>query len=221
MKLTVVAATGRIGTLVTEQALAAGHDVTAVARNPAALSTRTRVVPADLLRDGPDVLVPALAGADAVVSCLGRRTAADAGVTPRGTQAIVEAMQVAGVRRVVAISAAPIGTVPSPGRPAPPRHDPGDGLLMRTVLSPLVKTVFRAYYAELAVMEDVLRESGTDWTVVRPPRLTNGPLTGTYRTAVDRNVRRGPTVSRADVAHLVLRVLEQPATVHRTIGLAT
>lgn len=62
---------------------------------------------------------------------------------------------------------------------------------MRYLLGPVVKRVFRANYADLAVLEDDLRDSGLDWTVVRPPYLTDGSLTGRYRTAVGRNVRGG------------------------------
>ena len=113
-----------------------------------------------------------------------------------------------------------IGTVPSPGRPKPPKHDPGDGFFMRNLFSPLVKAAFRKPYADLALMEDILCDSGLDWTIVRPPRLTNGPLTGTYRTAYGQNLRRGILISRADVAHLMLRVLEQPETIKQTIGIA-
>jgi putative NADH-flavin reductase len=69
-------------------------------------------------------------------------------------------------------------------------------------------------------MEDVLRDSGLDWTVVRPPRLTDKALTGTYRTAHGQNLRRGVLISRADVAHLMLRVLEQPQTIKQAIGIA-
>lgn len=71
---------------------------------------------------------------------------------------------------------------------------------------------------DLAAMEDALRASPLEWTIVRPPRLTDGPLTGRYRTAVDRNVRGGLTVSRADLAHLMLRAAGDPATVGRALG---
>ena len=127
MKLTVFAATGRIGGQVLDQALAAGHDVTAVARNPAALSGPVRAVAADLGTVDRADLLPAVAGADAVLSGLGPRSRADAGIASVGTRAIVQAMRATGVRRIVAVSAAPVATVASPGRPNPPRHDPGDG----------------------------------------------------------------------------------------------
>jgi putative NADH-flavin reductase len=217
VKLTIFAATGGIGQQVLRQAVP-DNDVTAVVRDPGRLSVPVPVVTANLAAADPAALATAVQGADAVLSCLGRRSRADAGIAARGTLAIVEAMRATGVRRIVVISASPIGTVPSPGRPVPPRHDPGDGFFVRHLLTPLISTVFRRPYADLARMEDVLRDSGLEWTVLRPPRLTNGPLTGVYRTAYGHNVRRGLLISRADVAHLMLRVLDQPESIRQTVG---
>jgi putative NADH-flavin reductase len=221
VNLTIVAATGGIGRHLLTQALAMGHNVTAVVRRPAALpAAPARVVTADLGVPDESALRDAVTGADAVLSGLGPRTRADAAVAARGTRAMVAAMRSAGVRRIVVVSAAPVGTVPSPRRPHPPRHDPGDGPFMRYVLSPLVRAVFREHYADLARMEDALRDSDLDWTVVRPPRLTNKPLTGRYRTAYGRNVPRGLTVSRADVAACMLRALDRPESIGQTVGVA-
>src|SRR5215831_13690941 len=126
MKLTIFAATGGIGRQLLEQAVAAGHDVTAVARSPEKLPAgAVRVVRADLAAPDPAALESAVAGADAVLSGLGPRSNADAGVASQGTRAIVTAMQATGTRRVVVVSAAPVSTTPSPGRPNPPKHDPG------------------------------------------------------------------------------------------------
>ena len=221
MKLTIFAASGGIGRQLLDQALAAGHDVTAVVRNPDRLpGGRFRTVAADLAAPDPSALERAVAGADAVLSGLGPRSASEAGVASHGTRAIVRAMQATGVRRIVVVSAAPIATVASPGRPRPPRHDPGDGFWMRHLFSHVAKAAFRTHYADLALMEDVLRDSGLDWTVVRPPRLTDRPATGAYRTAYGHNLRRGLLVSRADVAHLMLGVLGRPETIKQTIGIA-
>lgn len=221
MKLTIFAATGGIGRQLLTQALAAGHDVTAVVRNPTTLPTEVRAVTADLTTAGPAALEPAVAGADAVLSGLGPRSRADAGVASRGTLAIVEAMRATGVRRVVLVSAAPVATLASPGRPDPPRHDPGDGLVTRHLLMPLLRSTLREVYADLALMEDAVRDSALDWTVVRPPRLTDRPLSGAYRTALGRNLRGGLLVSRADVAHLMLATLDRPETIGQTIGIAS
>jgi uncharacterized protein YbjT (DUF2867 family) len=221
MKLTIVAATGGIGRHLLDRALAAGHDVTAVVRDPRSLPAQVRVVAvADLAAADPEALEPAVAGADAVLSGLGPRSRSDVGIASRGTLAVVRATRATGVRRIVAVSAAPVSTVASPGRPNPPRHDPGDGLVTRHLVMPLLVRALREAYADLALMEDVLRHSGLDWTVVRPPRLTDRPPTGTYRTAYGRNLRRGFLVARADVADLMLRVLERPDTIGRAVGIA-
>lgn len=222
MKLTIVAATGGIGRHLVTQARAAGHTVTAVVRNPAALPAGVnRVVTVDLTAPDPHALAEAVAGADAVLSAAGARARSDFGVAECGTRAIVAAMKETGVRRLIVVSAAPIGTVPSPDRPHPPRHDPGEGFVMRSVLTPIVKRVFARNYADLARMEDVIRHSGLDWTVVRPPQLTDRPLTASYRTAYGRNLRGGRNIPRADVAHYMLRALDEPESVGRTVGVAT
>ncbi|MFC7762514.1 NAD(P)-dependent oxidoreductase [Catellatospora bangladeshensis] len=220
MKLTVFGATGGIGRQLLAQAAAAGHEVTAVARDPRRLPPGVRAVAADLAAPDAAVLRDAIAGADAVLSAVGPSSRATAGITEPATRAIVGAMADAGVRRIVVVSAAPVGTVPSPGNPHPPKHDPGDGPLMRYVVGPLIKAALRDHYADLARMEDVLRGSGLDWTAVRPPKLTDKPLTGTYRTELDRNVRGGALASRANVAACMLASLERPETVGRAVGVA-
>lgn len=220
MKLTIFAATGGVGAQILEQAVAAGHDVTAVVRNPQKLSGRVAAVAADLGDADPGVLRSAVEKADAVVSGLGRRSSADDGIVWKGTRAIREAMEATGVRRIVVISAAPVSTVPSPGRPNPPRHDPGDGFFVRNLFYPMLKAAWREPYVDLALMEDVLRESELQWTAVRPPRLTNKPLTGAYRTAIGHNVRRGMSISRADLAHLMLQVIDRPETIRQTVSAA-
>jgi uncharacterized protein YbjT (DUF2867 family) len=259
MRLTVFAATGGIGRQLVEQAVAAGHDVTAVARNPrnlpelAAAHGRqkpperagrdgtavdlagpdaprgpqnarggVRIIAADLSDPDPEVLADAVRGADAVLSALGpRKPRSQAGIASRGTRAIVAAMQATGVRRIVVVSAAPVRSRPVPGQPQPDKHDPGDGFFMRHLGNRFARAMFGAHFDDLAVMEEILRDSGLDWTVSRPPQLTDKPLTGVYRVAYGRNIRGGWSVPRADVAHHMLRVLDEPETIHQLIGIAT
>jgi uncharacterized protein YbjT (DUF2867 family) len=227
VKLTIIAPTGGVGRQLLAQALDAGHDVTAVARNPAKLppgvlaTMNARIVTSDLAAPDPQVLETAIAGADAVLSALGPHNNSDAGIAAPGTRAIITAMRAAGVRRIVAISASPVSTTPSPGRPDPPRHDPGDGFFIRHLGVRIAKTLFGNVYDDLARMEDIMRESDLDWTILRPPQLTGKPLTGRYRTAYGRNLRRGRSVSRADVAHFMLAALDQPETIGQVIGIAS
>lgn len=222
MNLTIVAATGRIGRHLVQQTLAAGHDLTLVVRDPTKLprGLPVRTVACDLAVPDPALLTDAVAGADAVLSALGPVRSAPAGVATTGTRALAGALSTARTRRLVVVSAAPIGTIASPARPHPPKHDPGDGFWMRNLFNPVVTAVLRAHYADLAAMEDVLRGSDLDWTIARPPKLTDGPLTGTYVTALDRNVLGGWAMSRADVAHAMLHFLGEPKTIRHSVGMA-
>ena len=209
MKLTVFGATGRIGQLVVEQALAAGDEVVAVVRSPyAGKHPNLEVVRVAGLTD-PAALVPALKGSDAAISGVGARSSKDVTVASSTTRVILRALEEAGVRRFVAVSAAPVGPTP-----------PGERFVTRTVAMPLLRRLLRGVYGDLASMEADIAASGLDWTVIRPPRLQDKPLTGKYRLAIGVNVARGLTVGRADVAHAMLAVLDDPATFGQAVGVA-
>ncbi|MER7955403.1 SDR family oxidoreductase [Streptomyces sp. NPDC096030] len=209
MKLTVFGATGGVGREIVRQALAEGHDVTAVVRDPARFAVtgeRLEVYRADL--SDPEALRAAVAGKDAVLSGLGARTRADAGVAAKLTRSVLAAMDAEGVRRLVVVSAAPLGPVPD-----------GQSIIEKAVL-PVINTLYKDIYADLRVMEDELAASATEWTSIRPPKLTNKPVTGRYRTVVGGTPPRGRTLARADVAHAMLAALADPATVKQAVGVA-
>ncbi|WP_055588062.1 NAD(P)-dependent oxidoreductase [Peterkaempfera griseoplana] len=210
MKLTVLGATGGVGRQVVRQALDAGHQVTAVVRDPDRFllsHPALEVVTADVTDSL--ALRPAVAGRDAVLSGLGPRGRKAAGISSRGTRSALQALAETGGRRIVVVSAAPVGPMPE-----------GESLLYRAVASPLLRRLLREVYADLAAMEAELARSDADWTVVRPPRLTDRPGTGRYRTALGANVRHGRSIARADVAHLMLAALDDPATVRQAVGVA-
>jgi putative NADH-flavin reductase len=210
MKLTIFGATGATGTCLTGLAVAAGHEVTAVVRDPARLAAagrdRMRVITADVM--DPAGITTAVAGADAVLSAIGPHGTGPTTVSQDSARSIVAAMREAGTRRLLTIS----GSVVT---------DQGEGPVMRYLLKPLVRaTLLRHVCADMRRAEELVRESGLDWTIMRPPRLTGGPATGTYRTAVDRNLARGYTVSRADLAACMLGLLDDPAALRRNVSIA-
>lgn len=211
MKLTVFGASGRIGSEIVRQGAAAGHDMTAVVRRGSAvtgLPEDARLVEVAGISD-PEMLVPTVAGRDAVLSGLGPRTRRDAGVTAPMIRCLIGAMGRSDVRRILVVSAAPVA--------AP---HPDDSFVTRRVMWPLISRILRPVYADLCEMEDDLSRSETEWTAVRPPRLVNREVTGRYRTAIGENLPRAGTISRADVAHAMLAMINDPTTFRRAVGVA-
>ncbi|MFJ6136995.1 NAD(P)-dependent oxidoreductase [Kitasatospora sp. NPDC092286] len=210
-KLLVFGATGGTGVQLLAQALAAGHAVTAVVRDPGRVPA-----PASRKADGPltvlrgDVLDAAgwrsaLAGHDAVLSCLGstdRRRPTT--VYSQGTLNILAAMHKAGVSRLLCLSSAGLET------------DPGIPLAQRLVTRLVIQRLYRHGYADMARMEAVVRTDDTAWTVVRPPMLTDGPLTRRYRTAENAHLTAATSLSRADLAHYLLTGVGDRRT-HRAV----
>ena len=209
MKLTIFGATGATGTSLVQQALTAGHDVTAVVRDPARLAIparhRLRTVTADVLDAA--AISPAVDGADAVISAVGPGTGAST-LRQNSTRSIIQAMQKTGTRRLLIVSGSIVA-------------DEGDSPFMRYVLKPLVRRTFlRHVCADMRGAEDEIHASNLDWTIMRPPSLTGKAARGTYRTATDRNLPHGFSISRADLAACMLTLPDKPASVHRHVAIA-
>ncbi|NIH82972.1 NAD(P)-dependent oxidoreductase [Amycolatopsis viridis] len=209
MKLTVFGATGGTGAHVVRQALTAGHQVTAVVRDPARLDVpaqpRLEVVTADVL--DPDALVPAISGREAVVSALGPRGRGPSVICRDGTSSIMAAMTTAGVRRLAVVSNSGM-------------HREGDGWFTRLLFKPVLIRILREGYADMGEMERRVTASGLDWTIVRPPKLSDGPHTGRIASETRGNVRGSFTISRADLADYVLRAVADPALSRVAVSVA-
>jgi putative NADH-flavin reductase len=194
MRLTVFGATGGTGRSVITQALAVGDKVTVLARDPGALAEfgdRITIVGGDVL--DPKAVDTAVDGADAVISALGigmHRHATT--VYSQGTANIIGAMRAQRVSRLLVVSTTSL-EIPSPRQ-----------LFEWLLAKVLLHNILAKPYADMAVMEQHVRECGLDWTLVRAARLTNGPLTGHYRSSVNRKLRGCWSISRADVAHHLL-----------------
>ncbi len=211
MKLTILGATGATGTCLTSQALAGGHEVTAVVRDPSRLAVpaqpRLRTFTADVM--DPASIAPAIADADAVISAVGPRGTGPTTVIQDSVRSIIAAMDKTGTRRLLQVSGSVVA-------------DQGESPYLRYLLKPLARRTFlRHVCADMRRGEDEIRESNLDWTIFRPPALTGKPATGAYRTAIDRNLPHGFTVSRADLAACMLARLDDPAVVHRHISIAS
>lgn len=204
MKVTIFGATGGTGKHVVVQALAAGHEVTAVARNVSDVESRDglTIVQGDVL-DFASV-EQALADCDAVVSVLGvadRRKPTK--LFSEGVGNIVRAMKASGTKRIIALSAD--GVEPNPAV----------NIGQRLVIALVVARILKHLYGDMLEMERVLADSETDWTVVRPPRLSDKEHTGTYQVSTGEP---GPSsgISRTDLAdYMVTRLADEES--HRKL----
>ncbi len=206
MKLVVFGATGGIGSKVVEQALAEGMEVTAVARHPSAITLRhdcLQVIQGDVLN--PGWLHKAIAGQDAVISGIGVRHLRPTTVYSAGIRNILQAMQVCSVRRILCVSASGL--------------DPGP-LWQRWIAKPLLWFFLKNMYTDLVSMETEVQAYDLDWTIIRPPLLTNGPPTGRHHAAVNQPLSRGFSISRADVADYMIEHLSDTKVYHAIVELA-
>lgn len=203
LRVFVLGATGGTGRALVDQALARGHRVTAFVRSPDKLGALRDCV---TVRQGDprsaDELVAALPRHDAVVSALGPPGTGRTTILGDSARALVSAMQSVGVQRLLVVSAGMLFA------------DAGvlGAILQRTFLRNVAKDSLE--------MEHVIVASGVAWTIVRPPRLTSGALTGSYNVADARLPPGRGSISRADVARFMLDELAERAHVHRIVGMA-
>ncbi|MFG2005910.1 NAD(P)-dependent oxidoreductase [Spirillospora sp. NPDC048911] len=197
MKLVVFGANGPTGRLVTRQALAEGHAVTAVTRDPDAFpirDPRLRVAGADALDaarvDG------VVAGHDRVISTLGvPYTKETVTIYSQGARNITAAMARHGLRRLVCVTS--IGVHPE--------LPPEEKLIFRKVIGPLLLAMGRPLYEDARRMEDIVRATDLDWTIVRPSGLFDTETVSDYRVAVEPQRLPGMFTSRADLADALVR----------------
>ena len=207
MRLIVFGASGGCGSQLVRQAAAYSHQITAVVRPttkyqaPAGVT----VVRGDVL--DPDFVRSVIPSHDVVASCVGikythpwaRRESPDDFIS-RATSNIVAAMKAAAIQRVTAISAAGVA-----------ESSPARNVFIRFLIA---TSNVGVGYADLARMEQVLRESGLDWQAVRPTRLTGGRGTGEPR--LTDSFPASATIARADVAAFMLAEIERPQFSART-----
>jgi len=207
MKIAVFGGTGKTGKPFVEQALEAGHSIRMLARNPVKVDIKhesLEVVQGDVcvLEDVRKVLHDQ----EAVCCAIGGNGLGDSTTRTKGTKNIVAAMKEYAVRPLVICSAL--------GQGKSKKHL---SLVGKMVLHSILKNPM----SDHADQEAVVLNSGLDWVIVRPPRLTDGPKTEKYRWAAEEDSFGGSRISRADVAHFMLRSLQEEGWYQKAISISS
>lgn len=204
MKTIVLGATGGTGIEIVKRAVLRGHAVTAFVRSPKALTgiADVNVIAGDVLNVAE--LTQAISGHDAVLSAFGPRNPRSHEPLMRSfAQGLTAAMARSNVSRLIVLSVAFLFR----NSVIPPAYPAG-------------KLLFGHHVTDCADMEEIVQQSKLDWTIVRPPQLTNKPRSGKYRVGVGRLPFFGFTISRADVADFMVQTMEQDVYARQIIGLA-
>lgn len=207
MKLLVLGATGGTGIEIVRRAIERGHSVTAFVRSPERLKPfgdHITVRQGNLLN--PVELEPVIKGHEAVLSGFGPRlpvSKADANLLRQFGGALTGAMPKAGVKRVVVESVA--------------------FLFKDSIIPPaylLGRLLFPSIVADASAMEELFQNSGLEWTIARPPELTDKPYTGKYRVREGHLPPFGFKISRADVADFMIKAAENRSSLGKIVGIS-
>ena len=208
MKLVIFGATGTIGRQVVQQALEQGHTVTAFARNLAKLDIQhphLSFAQGDVMESA--AVEQAIRGQDAVVCVLGSGKKLTGTVRSEGTRQIIQAMKNVGVRRLICQSTLGAGESWS-----------NLDFYWKYIMFGFI---LRKVFADHQRQEALVKNSGLDWTIVRPGAFIDGPRTGQYRhsfPSTDRTIAL--QISRADVADFILKQLSDGSSLHQTPSLS-
>jgi putative NADH-flavin reductase len=201
-KIIVFGATGGTGKILVAQALAKGFEVTAILRNPDSLDLQhhqLKIVKGDVLL--PSSFANEITGKDAVISCLGNgKNLGPTTVYSKGIENILQAMRGRDVHRLLCISAGGVEATKEMG------------FFVRTITALVLQRILKNPYADMLLMEQELERSDLDWTILRPARLTDRPLTKKYRVAVRGHIRKPWSIGRADLSHYLLQVINDQQT---------
>lgn len=209
-KIIVFGATGGTGKEVVKQTLEKGDEVTAVIRNPSSFDLQyqhLKIIKGDVLQ--PSTFEKEITEKEAVISCLGTDTnTKPTTLYSEGIKNIISAMDNAQVKRIIGISAGALDT------------NKEMGFFIRLLTKAVLQQILKNPYSDMRLMETKIENSELDWTVLRPARLTNKPLTGKYRIAVNSHIRRPFSISRADLAQYMLSSIENSQTYQAKVEIA-
>ncbi|MFB2936707.1 NAD(P)-dependent oxidoreductase [Aerosakkonemataceae cyanobacterium BLCC-F154] len=208
MKIVIFGASGSVGRQVVEQALEQGHTVTAFARNPAKLDIQHRnliLFPGDVM--DLSAVEQAVQGQDTVVCTLGSGQKLTGTIRSEGTRQIIEAMKRSGIRRLICQTT--LGAGESWG---------SLNFYWKYIMFGLI---LRNVFADHELQEQYVKQSGLDWTIVRPGAFVDGKRIGQYRHGFPGTDKTSKLkISRADVADFILKQLGDRSYLHQAPSLS-
>lgn len=215
MKVIVFGSTGGTGLATCRALAAAGHTVTAFARDPEKLPAIPALIAVrgDVMNSadvegavpGHDVVIVSLGNSQSPFAMmLGARRTTPADVCETGTRHIVAAMQAAAVSRLLVVSAFGVGDTRA---------------RLPFAFRLFYLTVLREHMADKEKQEQVVKASGLDWTLIQPVGLTDAPGTGRWLADTNGMIRR-QQMSRTDVAAFLISLLSDPPYARVTVSLS-
>ena len=204
--IAVIGANGGIGRQTVEAALNAGHYVTAIVRTPANLDIKhpnLQLVKGDVLN--PKTLESHLINKDAVISAIGKTSFKPTTLYSQGNKNLIEAMLEAGTSRAFFISASGLAV------------NPTHSFIVRFATRYILQKLLRNMYADLETMENTIKKSNINWTIIRPPQLIDKPVSANYRTSTDAILKNALKIARADVAHFIVNNIANESIIKKTV----
>ena len=207
MRIAVFGGTGGTGRQIIEQALELGMEVRALLRTPGKLTIRDErleVIEGSAL-DGPAVS-ETIRGTQAVLSALGTDRLGKTTIYSDSIARIIQGMTEHEVKRILCVGA--VGMEPGKSANMP--------LFGNFIINLLLKHTLRDMYA----MQRKLEETDLSWTMMWPPRLSDGPLLGVYRVVANQALKKGSVISRADLAHFIVRHIDDAEYFRSKVAIA-
>lgn len=208
----VIGANGGIGRQCVDVGLSAGYQVTALVRTPSKLALshpNLTVVPGDVTQ--PATLLKYLPDKDAIISAIGSGGIGNDKPTTLysgGAATVLAQMKKTNARRIFFISSTAM------------EISPLNSFFIRFMGRYVMSSILKHMFDDIRRMEAVVKSSEADWTLIRPPLLTNGTQTGQYRYAINEFLPDCVKISRADLAHFMIQHIEDRATFKATVEVA-
>lgn len=206
MKITIFGATGGTGKQIVEQALEQSYEVKAFVRDPEKMTVnnpKLEIVKGDIL--DADSVDKAVEGVDGVLLALGSREP----VLAKGTENIINSMKKYGAKRIIVESSYSMSGSPE-----------GVARLKSQGMSDEQLAAVTSIFDDKTAQEKETRESGLEWLIVRPLALTDGEKTGKYRVGEKLELTPESSISRADVADLMLKCLKSDQWLGKIVTLS-